>query len=415
MSQTLLTNATLACIDGVAGYGLRENAALLVDAGRIAWIGSTRDCPVSAASTDASGVEVYDCAGKLVTPGLIDCHSHLVYGGDRADEFEMRLEGASYAEIAESGGGIISTVNATRAASVEQLFEQALPRARQLMSEGLTTLEIKSGYGLDSANEIKMLRAAAMIERELGLRVVKTFLGAHALPPEYAGRSDDYIELVCNEMLPAAHAEGLVDAVDVFIESIAFSVEQGERVFATAQQLGLPVKAHVEQLSDLGGAVMAANHGALSVDHIEYLQAEDVVTLANNNCVAVLLPGAFYVLREQQLPPLSALREQGVDIAIASDSNPGSSPLHSLLLTMNMACTLFRMTPAEALRGVTLNAARALGLEQQIGSLEPGKVADLVIWDVDRPAMLSYRIGINPCVAVMQAGHWRESVKQAVA
>ena len=415
MSQTLLTNATLACIDGVAGYGLRENAALLVDAGRIAWIGSTRDCPVSAASTDADGVEVYDCAGKLVTPGLIDCHSHLVYGGDRADEFEMRLEGASYAEIAESGGGIISTVNATRAASVEQLFEQALPRARQLMSEGLTTLEIKSGYGLDSANEIKMLRAAAMIERELGLRVVKTFLGAHALPPEYAGRSDDYIELVCKEMLPAAHAEGLVDAVDVFIESIAFSVEQGERVFATAQQLGLPVKAHVEQLSDLGGAVMAANHGALSVDHIEYLQAEDVVALANNNCVAVLLPGAFYVLREQQLPPLSALREQGVGMAIASDSNPGSSPLHSLLLTMNMACTLFRMTPAEALRGVTLNAARALGLEQQIGSLEPGKVADLVIWDVDRPAMLSYRIGINPCVAVMQAGHWRDSARQAVA
>ena len=411
MSQTLLTNATLACIDGSSGYGLRENAALLVDGERIAWIGSTRDCPVSGASNGTPDVEVYDCAGKLVTPGLIDCHSHLVYGGDRADEFEMRLEGASYAEIAQSGGGIVSTVDATRAASVEQLFEQARPRALQLMSEGLTTLEIKSGYGLDTTNEIKMLRVAAMLESELGLRVLKTFLGAHALPPEYAGRSDDYINLVCDEMLPAAHAEGLVDAVDVFIESIAFSVEQGERVFAAAQRLGLPIKAHVEQLSDLGGAVMAANHGAMSVDHIEYLDAKDVELLAQNNCTAVLLPGAFYVLREQQLPPLSALREHKVTIALASDSNPGSSPLHSLLLTMNMACTLFRMTPTEALRGITLNAARALGLEQQIGSLEPGKQADLVVWDVDRPAMLSYRIGMNPCVAVMQAGNWRESIQ----
>ena len=415
MPQTLLTNATLACIDGPAGYGLRENAALLVDGERIAWIGSTRDCPVSSVTTDVSDVEVYDCAGKLVTPGLIDCHTHLVYGGDRADEFEMRLEGASYAEIAAGGGGIVSTVNATRAASVEQLFEQARPRALQLMSEGLTTLEIKSGYGLDSESEIKMLRVAAMIERELGLRVLKTFLGAHALPPEYTGRSDDYISLVCNEMLPAAHAEGLVDAVDVFIESIAFSVEQGERVLAAAQRLGLSVKAHVEQLSDLGGAVMAAQHGALSVDHIEYLAAQDVGLLAQNDCVAVLLPGAFYVLREQQLPPISALREHKVAIALASDSNPGSSPLHSLLLTMNMACTLFRMTPAEALRGITLNAARALGLEQQIGSLEPGKQADLVVWDVDRPTMLSYRIGMNPCVAVMQSGRWRESPQGVAA
>jgi imidazolonepropionase len=411
MSQTLLTNATLACIDGSSGYGLRENAALLVDGERIAWIGSTRDCPVSGASTAARDVEVYDCAGKLVTPGLIDCHTHLVYGGDRADEFERRLEGASYSEIAATGGGIVATVMATRAASEEQLFAQALPRVRQFMHEGLTTVEIKSGYGLDSNNEIQMLRVAAMIENELGLRVLKTFLGAHALPPEYLGRSDDYIELVCNEMLPAAHAEGLVDAVDVFIESIAFSVAQGERVFTAAQQLGLPVKAHVEQLSNLGGAVMAANHGALSVDHIEYLDNREVALLAQNDCVAVLLPGAFYVLREQQLPPLGALREQQVAIALASDSNPGSSPLHSLLLTMNMACTLFRMTPSEALRGITINAARALGLAQQIGSLEPGKLADLVVWDIDRPAMLSYRIGINPCVAVMRGGHWRQSTQ----
>jgi imidazolonepropionase len=402
MSQTLLTNATLACVDGAAGYGLRADAALLVDGDRIAWIGSMAECPATA------GAEVHDCAGKLVTPGLIDCHTHLVYGGDRADEFELRLEGASYAEIAARGGGIVSTVSATRAASVEQLYLQALPRVRQLMSEGATTIEIKSGYGLDTANEIKMLRVAAMLEDELGVRVHKTFLGAHALPAEYAERADDYITLVCEEMLPAAHAEGLVDAVDVFIESIAFSLEQGERVLACAQHLGLPIKAHVEQLSDLGGAVMAARCGALSVDHIEFLAPEDVTVLAKHKCVAVLLPGAFYVLREQQLPPLAALREHGVAMALATDSNPGSSPIHSLLLVMNMACTLFRMTPAEALRGITINGARALGIAQQTGSLEVGKLADLVIWDVDRPALLSYRIGMNPCTAVMQAGEWRQ-------
>jgi imidazolonepropionase len=409
MSRILFTNASLACFDGAAGYGLREDAALLVDAGIIAWVGSMRERP------ETADAEVYDCAGRLVTPGLIDCHTHLVYAGDRADEFEQRLEGASYAEIASRGGGIVATVNATRAASVEQLVLQSLPRARQLASEGVTTLEIKSGYGLDSASEIRMLRAAAMLGEELDLRVQKTFLGAHALPPEYAGRGDDYIERVCNEMLPAAHAEGLVDAVDVFIESIAFSVPQGERVIECAQQLGLPVKAHAEQLSDLGGAAMAARHGALSVDHLEYLAVDDVAELARHDCVAVLLPGAFYVLREQQLPPLAALREHGVPMALASDSNPGSSPLHSLLLTMNMACTLFRLTPAEALRGVTLNAARALGLARQIGSLEAGKQADLVVWDVDRPALLSYRIGMNPCTAVMRAGRWRETAPGVAA
>ena len=409
MSQTMLTNATLACVDGADGYGLRENAALLVDDSRIAWIGSMQDSPPAAAA------ERYDCAGRLVTPGLIDCHTHLVHGGDRADEFELRLEGASYAQIAARGGGIVSTVNATRAASLDQLFEQALPRARQLQSEGVTTIEIKSGYGLDCASEIKMLRVAAELERELGWRVIKTFLGAHALPPEYANRSDEYIELVCEEMLPAAHAEGLVDAVDVFIESIAFSVDQGERVLACAQQLGLPVKAHVEQLSDLGGAAMAARRGALSVDHLEYLAPSDVALLVEHDCVAVLLPGAFYVLGERQLPPLQALREHGVAMALATDLNPGSSPLHSLLLTMNLGCTLFRMTPAEALRGVTVNGARALGLQAQIGSLEPGKQADLAVWDVDRPALLSYRIGMNPCVAVMQAGRWRESIRGMAA
>ncbi len=404
MSQTLFTNATLACIDGDTGYGLRDDFSLLVKDDQIAWLGPMAERPLT------SDAEIVDCAHRLLTPGLIDCHTHLVYGGDRADEFERRLEGASYAEIASSGGGIVSTVNATRAASPDELFEQTLPRLRQLMSEGVTTLEIKSGYGLDCDNEIKMLRVAGQLEIELGLRIQKTFLGAHALPPEFEGRSDDYISLVCDEMLPRAHAEGLVDAVDVFIESIAFSVAQGERVLARAQELGLPVKAHVEQLSDLGGAVMAAAHGALSVDHLEYLNSDDVARLAQAKSVAVLLPGAFYFLREQQLPPITALREQGVSIALASDANPGSSPVHSLLLIMNMACTLFRLTPAEALRGVTLNAARALGMAQEIGSLETGKQADIVIWDVDRPSLLSYRVGMNPCRAVMQAGKWRERI-----
>ena len=401
MPRTLFINATIACLDSKSGYGLREHGALLVEAGKIAWLGAMQDQPA------VSDAEVIDCAGRLLTPGLIDCHSHLVYGGDRADEFEMRLEGASYAEIAQRGGGIISTVTATRAASEAELFAQALPRLNSLLAEGVTTIEIKSGYGLDSDNEIKMLRVARQLGREFQIRVQKTFLGAHALPPEYAGRSDDYIEQVCAEMLPRAHAEGLVDAVDVFIESIAFSLEQGTKVLDCAQALGLPIKAHVEQLSDLGGAVMAATRGALSVDHIEYLAAADVASLAQSETVAVLLPGAFYVLRETQLPPLAALREHKVPMALASDANPGSSPVTSLLMVMNMACTLFRLTPAEALRGVTINAARALGLATEIGSIEVGKQADIVLWNVTKPSMLSYQIGINPCAAVMQAGNWR--------
>ena len=409
MSGTLFTNARMACFDGPDGYGLREQDALLVDGDRIRWIGQLEDCPETAVA------ERFDCDGRLLTPGLVDCHTHLVYGGDRADEFELRLEGASYAEIAARGGGILSTVQATRVASEAELLAQALPRAQQLMAEGVTTLEIKSGYGLDTANEIKMLRVADQLQRELGLRVHKTFLGAHALPPEYQDRSDDYIELVCAEMLPAAVAEGLVDAVDVFVESIAFSREQGERVLDCALGLGLPVKAHVEQLSDQGGARMAARRGALSVDHLEYLTAADAEVLAAENCVAVMLPGAFYVLGETQLPPLAALRQHGVPLALATDANPGSSPLQSLLLAMNMACTLFRMTPAEALRGVTLNGARALGLGAELGSLEVGKIADLVVWDVDRPSLLSYRIGANPCRAVMQGGQWRNQPDRVAA
>ena len=399
MSQVLFSNATLACVDGDEGYGLRRNAALLAVDDRIEWLGDQADSP------QAADAEVVDCAGRLVTPGLIDCHTHLVYGGDRADEFEMRLEGASYAEIAAAGGGILSTVNATRAASEAELLQQALPRTRQLLNEGVTTLEIKSGYGLDADNEIKMLRVAQRLGEELGVRVQKTFLGAHALPPEFADRADDYIKYMCDEVLPRAQAEGLVDAVDVFIESIAFSLQQGETMLAKAQELGLPIKAHVEQLSDLGGAVMAAGRGALSVDHIEYLSDDAVSQLGDS--VGVLLPGAFYVLRETQLPPIDALREQRVPMALATDANPGSSPVHSILLIMNMACTLFRMTPAEALRGVTINAAKALGLENEIGSLAPGKQADLVLWNVNKPSLLSYRAGDNPCAAVMQGGQWR--------
>ncbi len=409
MTQTLFTHARIATLAGDSGYGLIDDAAMLVSGNKIEWVGSM------AALKAADDAEVVECRGRLITPGLIDCHTHLVYGGDRADEFELGLEGASYEEIAQQGGGIVSTVKSTREASDAELLAQAKPRLEQLMSEGVTTVEIKSGYGLDCDNEIKMLRVAKQLGEEYNLRVQKTFLAAHALPPEYSGRADDYIQAVCEDMLPGAHAEGLVDAVDAFIESVGFSVPQAERVFEVAAELGLPIKAHVEQLSDLGGAVMAAKNSALSVDHIEYLQAGDVPKLLEHGSVAVLLPGAFYVLREAQLPPVEALRQHRVPIAIATDSNPGSSPVNSLLLIMNMACTLFRLTPAEALRGVTINAAKALGLETEIGSLQVGKQADLVIWDVDRPSKLSYQIGINPCAAVMQAGNWRKPLEARVA
>jgi imidazolonepropionase len=373
-----------------------------VNGSEIEWLGSMAEC------ADVDDAEIIDCKGRLLTPGLIDCHTHLVSGGDRADEFEQRLEGASYAEIAKRGGGIRSTVTATRSASDDDLLAQAQSRLNQLMSEGVTTLEIKSGYGLDCENEIKMLRVARELGERNAIRVLKTFLGAHALPPDYGDNADGYIQQVCDYMLPTAHAEGLVDAVDIFIESIAFNLDQARQVFQKARALGLPVKAHVEQLSDMGGAKLACEFDALSVDHIEYLQAVDVKQLATKKTVAVLLPGAFYVLRETQLPPVAALREHKMPIAIASDANPGSSPLFSILLTMNMACTLFRLTPAEALRGVTINAARALGLDSQIGSLEVGKQADVAIWDVSKPSMLAYQIGLNPCAGVIQAGQWRK-------
>jgi imidazolonepropionase len=405
--QTLFINVRLATMVGEVGYGLIDDHGLLVEADQIIWIGLMSDRQ-SALESDP---KVIDCQGRLMTPGLIDCHSHLVYGGDRADEFELRLEGASYEALAKAGGGIKSTVKATRDANQESLLSSAKKRLTPLLNEGVTTLEIKSGYGLDSETEIKMLRVAKQLEADCSVRIQKTFLGAHALPVEYADRSDDYIELVCNKMLPEAHAAGLVDAVDVFIENIAFTVAQAERVFDCAEALGLPVKAHVEQLSNMGGAVMTAKRQALSVDHIEFLAEQDIPTIAQNNTVAVLLPGAFYVLRETKLPPIDALRANGVSMAIATDANPGSSPVHSLLLIMNMACTLFRLTPAEALRGVTINAAKALGLDKELGSLSVGKQADLVLWDIDKPAMLSYQIGLNPCAAIMRSGIWRKPLE----
>ena len=382
-------------------YGLIENGAVAISNGKISWVGVTEDLPGEPFNSCSDKL---DCNGRLITPGLVDCHTHIVYGGNRASEFEKRLKGASYEEIARAGGGIISTVSATRAASEDELFGQALVRVEGLLSEGVTTLEIKSGYGLNVEDELKMLRVARRLGRQVPANIVTSFLGAHALPPEYTGRDDDYIDLVCQKALPAAVAEELVDAVDAFCEGIAFSPQQVERVFDVARVHNLPVKLHAEQLSDLKGAVMAAQHGALSVDHLEYLDPEDVPVLSQNGTVAVLLPGAFYCLRETMLPPIKALRENNVPIALASDSNPGSSPVGSLLLMLNMACTLFRMTPEETLVGVTRNGAKALGIEDKTGTLEIGKNADMVLWDATDPAELSYRIGGNPCKRVMILG-----------
>ena len=392
--------ATMAAKTGVP-YGAIEDAAIAVEQGRIAWLGPMADLP---AAPDACAREVRDAGGRWITPGLIDCHTHIVYGGDRAREFEMRLEGATYEEIARAGGGIRATVTATRAADDATLAATAARRLADLMAEGVTTVEIKSGYGLETGTEARMLRVARGLGERLPIDVLTTFLGAHALPPEYDGRPDAYIELVCEEMLPALAAEGLVDAVDAFCETIGFTPDQTERVFEAARARGLPVKLHAEQLSDRGGAALAARYGALSADHLEFVGAEGVAAMARAGTAAVLLPGAFYVLRETQTPPVDLFRRYGVPIAVATDSNPGSSPVTSLLLVLNMACTLFRLTPEEALAGVTRNAATALRLADRIGTLGVGKAADLVLWDVDRPAELAYRIGANPCAGVVKAG-----------
>ncbi|WP_051512008.1 imidazolonepropionase [Skermanella stibiiresistens] len=371
-------------------YGaLGSGSAIGCRDGRIAFVGTGEQ----ARGHDAA--ETIDCAGRWITPGLIDCHTHLVYGGDRAAEFEMRLEGASYEEIARAGGGILSTVTATRHADEDALVKAALPRLDTLLAEGVTTIEIKSGYGLETAAELRQLRAARRLGRERRVGVETTFLGAHATPPEFTD-SGAYIDHVIAEMLPAVNAEGLADAVDAFCEGIAFSPAEVERLFQAARDLGLPVKIHAEQLSSLHGAALAARFGALSADHVEYADAADVAAMAAAGTVATLLPGAYYTLRETQAPPVALFREAGVPIAIATDANPGTSPLTSLLLTINMACTLFRLTPEEALAGVTRNAARALGRDDEIGTLTPGKWCDLAIWDIERPAELAYRIGYNP-------------------
>jgi len=395
--KTLWRNARLATLVGGEPWGWVERGALWIDGALLRWVGDEAALP--------AGLHVdqeIDLDGALVTPGLVDCHTHLIYGGQRAREFELRLQGASYEQIARAGGGIRSTVAATRAASDEQLWASARARAQTLMAEGVTTLEIKSGYGLSAEHEARCLRIARRLGRELPLTVRTTCLSAHALPPEFDGRADDYIEAV-RAWLPQLHAEGLVDAVDAFCEHIAFTPAQTQRVFEAACALGLPVKLHAEQLSDCGGAALAASFGALSCDHLEWLSAQGVRAMATAGTTAVLLPGAFYFLRETKLPPIQALRDAGVPIALASDHNPGSSPGLSLLLMLNMACTFFRMTPEEALRGVTVHGARALGLHDR-GTLKPGQRADFVAWDLEHPNELAYWFGRNPCRRIVVGG-----------
>jgi imidazolonepropionase len=384
----LLTHTTLATMTN--GYGLIPEAAVVIEGDRIAWAGPMADLPAT-----HRALPDHDCGGRLVTPGLIDCHTHAVFAGHRAVEFELRLKGASYEEIARAGGGILSTVTATRAASEDALLASALPRIDQLIASGATTIEVKSGYGLTIGDELKMLRAARRIAQQRPVTVRSTHLAAHAVPPEFKGDATGYIKNIALPSLRAAHAEGLVDAVDAFCETIAFTTGQLAPLFAEARALGLPVKLHAEQLTDQGGAAFAAGQGALSADHLEYLSPEGIAAMAKAGTVAVILPGAFYTLRESQLPPIAALRQAGVPMAVATDLNPGSSPMASLPLAMNMACTLFRLTPEEALLGTTAHAARALGLADR-GRIAPGLRADLCIWDADHPAELSYRIGATP-------------------
>ncbi len=395
--KTLWRNARLCTLSGSSGWGLIDQGALWVEDEHIAWLGPQAQLPAGLLAD-----QTFDLSGALVTPGLVDCHTHLVYGGQRADEFELRLQGASYEDIARAGGGIRATVAATRAASEHALFSSAAQRARTLMREGVTTLEVKSGYGLSDEQEARCLRVARRLGAELPLGVRTTALPAHALPPEYAGRADDYIDAAC-AWLAGWHAQGLVDAVDAFCDTIGFTPEQTRRMFAAAQRLGLPVKLHAEQLSDSGGAQLAAGFQALSCDHLEHLSPAGVAAMRAAGSVAVLLPGAFYFLRETRLPPVQALRDAGVPIAIASDHNPGSSPGLSLLLMLNMACTLFRLTPEEALRGVTVNGARALGLHDR-GRLAVGQRADFAVYELNHPNELAYWFGHHPCRQVVRGG-----------
>ncbi|WP_457938288.1 imidazolonepropionase [Mesorhizobium sp. 10J20-29] len=386
-------NARLATLaENAPGLGIVEAGAVAARDGRIVFAGPEADMP----SGLGDGADIKDCGGRWITPGLIDCHTHLVHAGNRANEFEMRLAGATYEEVARAGGGIVSSVKALRAASEDELVAQSLPRLDTMIAEGVTTIEIKSGYGLDLDNETKSLKAARRMGEERPVTVRTTFLGAHALPPEAAGDKDAYIQRVARDMLPAIATAGLADAVDGFCEGIAFSPEQIATVFQAAQNLGLPVKLHADQLSNLGGAALAASFGALSVDHLEYTDKAGAIAMAGAGSVAVILPGAYYFIRETKKPPIDLFRCYGVKMAVATDCNPGTSPLTSLLLTMNMAATLFGMTVDECLAGVTREAARALGLLADTGTLETGKSADLAIWDIESPAELVYRIGFNP-------------------
>ncbi len=399
--QTLWLNVNLATMtEAGAGYGEVTCAALAISNKKIVWLGKEADLPKYHKST----VEIIDGQGKWLTPGLIDCHTHLIYGGNRANEFEMRLQGKSYQEIAQAGGGIVATVKATKAATEAELLASALPRLTALHQQGVTTVEIKSGYGLDLENEIKMLKVAGELAKQLPVTIKRTFLGAHALPIEFKDDADGYIELVCHDMMPAIAKEQLADAVDVFCENIGFNLEQTACVFTAAKKHNLAIKVHAEQLSDLGGTELAAKYQALSSEHVEFLSEQGVKAMSAANMTAVLLPGAFYFLRETQLPPIELLRDHGVAMAIATDANPGSSPICSLQLMLNMACTLFKLTPSEALAGVTCNAAKALGLSSSKGQLSVGFDADIAIWNISQPAELCYQFGVNPLSALIQNG-----------
>lgn len=400
--DTVWINANLATMtSNGAPYGAIRDAAIATQGDRIVWTGPMAEIP---GKPDSIADEVVDLAGKWITPGLVDCHTHLVFGGSRAGEFEQRLQGVSYEEISRAGGGIVSTMTATREATEDDLVTAGLPRLSNLIRGGVTTVEIKSGYGLETAAEMKQLTAARALGKKLPVGVQTTFLGAHALPPEFGGRQREYIDLVIEEMLPAVAASGSADAVDAFCESIGFTTAETEAVFKAAQKFNLPVKLHAEQLSDQGGAALAARFGALSADHLEFISEDGVRAMAAAGTVAVLLPGAYYTLRETQLPPVDLFRKHNVPIAIASDFNPGSSPIPSLLLMLNMSCTLFRMTPEEALAGATRHAANALGLEADRGTLAVGKRADLAIWNINQPAELAYWAGYNPLHTLVHDG-----------
>lgn len=394
-------NIQLATMTPGSPYGAIKNSAIAVSGSRIAWIGKAKDLPDPFKDR---AYRMYDGKGAWVTPGLVDCHTHLVYAGNRAGEFELRLQGVSYEEISRRGGGILSTVFATRDADEQELFRQSAPRLESMLAQGVTTVEIKSGYGLDVDTELKMLRVARLLEKRYPVTVVPTFLGAHALPPEFRGDTDAYIDFVCRKVLPEVAGQGLAVAADAFCDTIGFTREQTEKVFRTAREHGLMIRLHAEQFSNQGGAELAAGFKALSADHLEHLSEEGAVAMAKSNTVAVLLPGAFYFIREKRLPPVDLFRRHAVPMAVSTDCNPGTSPTTSLLLMLNMACTLFGLTPEEALAGATIHAAKALGLENNVETLEVGKDADFVLWDITSPVELAYAFGVNPCRRVIRHG-----------